>query len=228
MPILQIHNLTHSYRTGVPVLQGIDLVADKGEIIGLIGRSGAGKSTLLRCINGLVTPTGGSLDVLGSQINALPDARRRMIRRKIGMIFQEFNLIERLTVIKNVLVGRLGYTSTLPSIFHLFPRQDFELAYECIAQVGLTGFEWTRVRELSGGQKQRVAIARTIAQRSEIILGDEATANLDARTTDEIMTLLQEYARIERSYGLAVDPQFGDCKAILHSNRCTSKRQARL
>jgi phosphonate transport system ATP-binding protein len=196
MPLLDIHDLTHTYRRGgPPVLQGINLTADRGEVIGLIGRSGAGKSTLLRCINGLLTPTGGELEVLGSQMPHLSNAARRLVRRRIGMIFQEFNLIDRLTVIKNVLVGRLGYTSTLRSALHLFPRADFELAYDCIEQVGLTGYEWTRVRDLSGGQKQRVAIARTIAQGSQIILGDEATANLDARTTDDIMRLLTGYAQ---------------------------------
>jgi phosphonate transport system ATP-binding protein len=171
------------------------MTAEKGEVIALIGRSGSGKSTLLRCINGLITPTSGSVNVLGSEMSAMRESSRRSVRRQIGMIFQEFNLIERLTVVKNVLVGRLGYTSTPLSVFHLFPKADFELAYQCIDQVGLTGYEWTRVRNLSGGQKQRVAIARTIAQHSQIILGDEATANLDARTTDDIMQLLTDYAR---------------------------------
>jgi len=196
MPLLEIHDLEHSYRRNGPtVLQGINLTADRGEVIGLIGRSGAGKSTLLRCINGLITPTAGKLDVLGSSMPDLSNSARRLVRRRIGMIFQEFNLIDRLTVIKNVLVGRLGYTGTVRSALHLFARSDFELAYGCIEQVGLTGYEWTRVRDLSGGQKQRVAIARTIAQGSQIILGDEATANLDARTTDDIMRLLTGYAQ---------------------------------
>ena len=132
--------------------------------------------------------------MFGQAMPTLPERRRRVVRRRIGMIFQEFNLIDRLTTVKNVLVGRLGYTSTVRSTLHLFPKQDFELAYDAIAQVGLSGYEWTRVREMSGGQKQRVAIARTIAQRSEMILGDEATANLDARTTDDVMRLLTDYA----------------------------------
>ena len=196
MPALQITNLAHRYRRAGPlVLQGINLTAEKGEIIALIGRSGSGKSTLLRCINGLITPTTGEVFVVGNRMRHLGESSRRLVRRKIGMIFQEFNLIERLTVVKNVLVGRLAYTSTIGSVFHLFRKQDYELAYASIDQVSLTGYEWTRVRDLSGGQKQRVAIARTIAQRSEIILGDEATANLDARTTEEIMQLLTDYAR---------------------------------
>jgi phosphonate transport system ATP-binding protein len=194
MSVLEIHNLTHAYRKRVPVLRGVDLTAEQGEIIALIGLSGAGKSTLLRCINGLVTPSGGELKVFGEEMPALPERRRRLLRRRIGMIFQEFNLVDRLTVLKNVLVGRLGYTSTIRSCVHLFSKQDIELARHAIAQVGLAGYEYTRVRNLSGGQKQRVAIARTMAQGAEIILGDEATANLDVRTTDEIMHLLQELA----------------------------------
>jgi phosphonate transport system ATP-binding protein len=197
MPVLEIKHLAHRYRRSGPmVLQDLNLSAEKGEVIALIGRSGSGKSTLLRCINGLITPTSGEVVVLGDNMPKLRESSRRLVRRQIGMIFQEFNLIERLTVVKNVLVGRLGYVSVPRSVLHLFPKPDFELAYECIDQVGLTGYEWTRVRELSGGQKQRVAIARTIAQNSQIILGDEATANLDARTTDEIMHLLTEYARV--------------------------------
>ena len=195
MSVLEIHNLTHAYKKRVPVLRGVDLTAERGEIIALIGLSGAGKSTLLRCINGLITPTGGDLKVFGEEMPALPERRRRLIRRRIGMIFQEFNLVDRLTVLKNVLVGRLGYTTTIRSCLHAFTAQDIELARHSIAQVGLSGYEYTRVRNLSGGQKQRVAIARTMPQGAEIIFGDEATANLDVRTTDEIMHLLQDLAQ---------------------------------
>jgi phosphonate transport system ATP-binding protein len=194
MSLLEIHNLTHAYRKNVPVLKGVELSASAGEIVAVIGLSGAGKSTLLRCINGLITPTGGTLTVFGEDMPALSENQRRLLRRRIGMIFQEFNLVDRLTVLKNVLVGRLGYTSTLPSCLHLFSKEDVALAYHCIDQVGLAGYEHTRVRDLSGGQKQRVAIARTMAQGAQIILGDEATANLDVRTTDEIMRLLQDLA----------------------------------
>jgi phosphonate transport system ATP-binding protein len=193
--LLQINNLTHRYGRGAPVLQGLNLTARSGEIIGLIGLSGAGKSTLLRCINGLITPTGGTIEVFGQNVPALPERKRRLIRRRIGMIFQEFNLVDRLSVIKNVLVGRLGYSNTLSSCFHIFPKSDIKLAQDCIAQVGLADYEHVLVRNLSGGQKQRVAIARTMAQGAQIILGDEATANLDVRTTDSVMELLQELAR---------------------------------
>ncbi len=191
---LEIKALTHSYRRGVPVLRGVNLNARRGEIIALIGLSGAGKSTLLRCINGLITPSSGIVKVFGENVPTLPERSRRLVRRRIGMIFQEFNLVERLSVLKNVLVGRLGYTATIPSCFHIFSKNDISLATRCVEQVGLAGYEHTRVRNLSGGQKQRVAIARTMAQGAEIILGDEATANLDIRTTDGIMSLLQDLA----------------------------------
>lgn len=193
--IITLENLTHSYRAGISVLQGVDLRVQPGEILGLIGLSGAGKSTLLRCVNGLVTPTGGTCRVLGQDVAGLPEADKRRLRRRIGMIFQEFNLMDRLSVQKNVLIGRLGYTPTLPSCLHRFAAADVKLARECIVQVGLAGYERRRVRDLSGGQKQRVAIARTMAQGAEIILADEATANLDVLTKDEIMDLIQALAQ---------------------------------
>lgn len=193
--MIAIDNLTHSYKAGVPVLRGVDLHVEAGEIVGLIGLSGAGKSTLLRCINGLVSQSGGTCRVLGENVEALPEEQKRLLRRRIGMIFQEFNLMDRLTAQKNVLIGRLGYTPTLPSCLHRFAPSDVRLAREALQQVGLLGMEERRVRDMSGGQKQRVAIARTMAQGAEIILADEATANLDVLTKDDIMALLQDLAR---------------------------------
>ena len=193
--IISIHNLAHAYKAGTPVLQGADLHVRPGEIVGLIGLSGAGKSTLLRCLNGLVTPTSGECIVLGQDVKLLREGDRRRLRRRIGMIFQEFNLMDRLTVLKNVLIGRLAYTPTLPSCLHRFAASDVALARQCIAQVGLAGLESRRVRDLSGGQKQRVAIARAMAQGAEILLADEATANLDVLTKDDIMELIVRLAR---------------------------------
>jgi phosphonate transport system ATP-binding protein len=192
--VIAIDNLTHSYKPGVPVLRGVDLHIAPGEIVGLIGLSGAGKSTLLRCINGLVRQTGGTCTVLGQSVEQLSEGQARLLRRQIGMIFQEFNLMDRLTVLKNVLIGRLGYTPTLPSCLHRFSASDIDLAKDCLSQVGLDGLEMRRVRDLSGGQKQRVAIARTMAQGAQIVLADEATANLDVLTKDDIMDLLHNLA----------------------------------
>jgi phosphonate transport system ATP-binding protein len=193
--VITIAALTHSYKADTPVLRGVDLHIQAGEMVGLIGLSGAGKSTLLRCVNGLVTQTGGECRVLGQDVKVLSETDKRRLRRRIGMIFQEFNLMDRLTVLKNVLIGRLGYTPTLPSCLHRFAPGDITLARRCIAQVGLEGLEQRRVRDLSGGQKQRVAIARTMAQGAEIVLADEATANLDVLTKDDIMGLLQDLVR---------------------------------
>jgi phosphonate transport system ATP-binding protein len=193
--VVSFNGVTHSYTAGIPVLRGVTASIRRGEIVGLIGLSGAGKSTLLRCINGLVTPSGGSCVVLGKDVAKLKGTENRLHRRRIGMIFQEFNLADRLSVFKNVLVGRLGYTSAWTSCFHCFSSQDRAAARYWIDQVGLKGYEYRRARDLSGGQKQRVAIARAMAQGAEIILADEATANLDALTKDEIMDLLSSLAK---------------------------------
>ena len=193
--IIRIAGLSHTYRRGMPVLTNLNLDIRRGEMVALIGLSGAGKSTLLRCINGLVTPTQGRVEVLGQNVHDLSEGDRVKLRRRIGMIFQEFNLIDRLSALKNVLIGRLGSTPTIPSCFHRFARTDVNLARECLAQVGLSGYESRRVRDMSGGQKQRVAIARSMAQEAEVILADEATANLDVLTKEEIMDLLQALCR---------------------------------
>jgi phosphonate transport system ATP-binding protein len=189
-PIVHIKNLDHSYQPGQPVLIGVSLDIHPGEIVGIIGVSGAGKSTLLRCLNGLVTPTSGECVVLGESVPSLNETNRRLLRRRIGMIFQEFNLLDRLTVLKNVLVGRLGYMNSVSAILHRFSKADRDLAKECLKRVGLEGLERRKVRELSGGQKQRVAIARALVQQAEILIADEATANLDLVTRREIMQLI--------------------------------------
>lgn len=193
--VVTLEHLEHCYRAGAPVLRGIDLEVNRGEIVGMIGVSGAGKSTLLRCLNGLVTPTSGVCRVFGESVRGLGARDKRRLRRRIGMIFQEFNLLDRLSVMKNVLVGRLGYVSSLSSTFHYFKAPDRELARKCIELVGLSGFERRRVRDLSGGQKQRVAIARALAQQAELLLADEATANLDLITRQEIMELIVDVTR---------------------------------
>jgi phosphonate transport system ATP-binding protein len=190
--VIEIQALTHAYEGGAPVLSGVDLAVNKGEFVGLIGLSGAGKSTLLRCVNGLLTQTGGTCRVLGEDVESLPEKRKRLLRRRIGMVFQEFNLVDRLTVLKNVLIGRLGFVPAMRSYFHGFPPSDVALARNSLNRVGLSDFASHRARDLSGGQKQRVAVARAIAQQAEILLADEATANLDVYTKDDIMDLIRE------------------------------------
>jgi len=200
--VISLRGLTHSYGAA-PVLTGIDLTVYAGEFVGLIGLSGSGKSTLLRCVNGLLTPTGGTCVVLGQPVNRMPDRERRLLRRRIGMIFQEFNLLDRLTVLKNVLIGRLGYSSPFATSLHIFSQADRRLAISCLEDVGLGGVEMRRVRDLSGGQKQRVAIARAMAQGADLVLADEATANLDVLTKYDIMDLLQELVATKKITVLA-------------------------
>jgi phosphonate transport system ATP-binding protein len=193
-PVVQFTGVSHVYPSGRVGLSGIDLSIEEGERVALIGPSGAGKSTFLRATNGLVTPTEGRVTVLGEEVSTLSETARMALRRRIGMVFQEFALIERLPALTNVLVGRLGYTKTLPSLFRLFAKADIERANQAILRVGLAGYEEQLVRNLSGGQKQRVGIARAMAQEAHLVLGDEPTANLDIRTADEILALLVSLA----------------------------------
>jgi phosphonate transport system ATP-binding protein len=216
MSVVCLSHLSHAYRPNVYALRNVEMTVEKGERVALLGESGAGKSTLLRCINGLVTPTEGTVTVLGQEVNHLGESERRVLRCRIGMVFQEFNLVERMTVLQNVLVGRLGYVSAWKSCLRLFPSSDAQLAQSCIEQVGLNGYTHTKVRNLSGGQKQRVGVARALAQQAEIILGDEPIANLDIRTSEEIMLLLQD---INQSMGTTIVLSLHDVKSAL--NFCT-------
>jgi phosphonate transport system ATP-binding protein len=194
MPVIELDQVDHVYPGGKAALRNISLQVESGERVALVGPSGAGKSTLLRSLNGLVVPTAGQVEVLGQEVRALRGASLMRLRRQIGMIFQEFALIERLSVLTNVLVGRLAYVPSAPSIFSMFPALDVEKARSALIQVGLEGYEDREVRKLSGGQKQRVGIARALAQEATIILGDEPTANLDVRTADETLSLLVQLA----------------------------------
>ncbi len=189
-PAILLDSVSHTYAGDRRALRGISATIEAGERVALIGPSGAGKSTLLRVINGLLTPSEGEVTVLGQEVTALSEARKMRLRRRVGMVFQEFALIERLSVLTNVLVGRLGYTPTLRSLARLFPAQDVARARQALKDVGLAGYEERIVRQLSGGQKQRVAIARALVQEAPLILGDEPTANLDVRTADEVLSLL--------------------------------------
>ena len=190
--ILEIRGLAKSYAVGVPVLRGIDLSLGAGGLTALVGPSGTGKSTLIRCINRLVEPSAGQILFRGQDIVGLPRARLRAVRRQIGMVFQEHNLVERLSVIENVLAGRLGYISPWRAWLRRFPRADIEMAFDTLASVGLAGFVNQRADTLSGGQRQRVGIARALMQQPELLLADEPTSSLDPKTSVEIMQLLRE------------------------------------
>ena len=172
-------------------LDGIDLVVRQGEFVVVLGRSGAGKTTFLRALNRLVEPTAGTVRVAGRAVTGAGGAELREIRRQIGMVFQQFNLVRRASVLENVLAGRLGYVPPLPSVMGRFPADDRALARACLAQVGLAHLADRRADTLSGGEQQRVAIARALAQRPAVILADEPTASLDPALTGSIMDILK-------------------------------------
>lgn len=193
--LLSIERLTKVYPTGKQALGGVDLVIDRPQVVAIIGSSGAGKSTLIRCINRLVEPSGGRILLRGMDMVALDRAALRAARRRIGMIFQEFNLVERLSVMQNVLAGRLGYVSLLASLRYRFPPDDIRAAFALLDRVGLAGYQDQRADALSGGQRQRVGIARALMQRPELLLVDEPTASLDPKTSRQIMRLIRELAQ---------------------------------
>jgi phosphonate transport system ATP-binding protein len=172
-------------------LYGVDLVIEPGEFVVIIGRSGAGKTTFLRAINRLLEPTAGTVRVAGQSVTGADPAALRKARRQIGMIFQQFNLVRRASVLENALAGRLGYVPEWASLVGRFPARDRTLAGDCLSQVGLADLADRRADTLSGGEQQRVAIARALAQEPRVILGDEPTASLDPALTGTIMGILR-------------------------------------
>lgn len=190
--MLRVEALRKRYRTGEVAVDGVDLEVPAGQVMGLIGPSGAGKSTLIRCVNRLVEPTEGRVFLKGSEVTGLGRAALRQMRRRMGMIFQEFALVERLTVMENVLSGRLGYVGFWRSLFRRFPPDAMAKAFATIDRVGLMDHVDKRADALSGGQRQRVGIARALVQDPDILLVDEPTASLDPKTSRQIMRLIRE------------------------------------
>ena len=190
--MLKLENLTKRYYTGDLALQGIDLSIPNGQVLALIGPSGAGKSTLIRCINRLVEPTNGSAILNEVNLTKLSSRALRKSRRKMGMIFQEYALVERLTVMENVLSGRLGYVGFWKSFLRRFPKKDVNEAFRLLDRVGLLEMADKRADELSGGQRQRVGICRALIQDPDLLLVDEPTASLDPKTSRQIMRLINE------------------------------------
>ena len=190
--MLVLADLVKQYRTGDRALTSIDLEVPRGQVMALIGPSGAGKSTLIRCVNRLVEPTSGSVRLNDVELTTLSARALRRMRRHMGMIFQEYALVERLTVMENVLSGRLGYVGFWRSFFRKFPQADVDEAFRLLERVGLEDMVDKRADELSGGQRQRVGIARALIQNPDLLLVDEPTASLDPKTSRQIMRLICE------------------------------------
>jgi len=190
--MLEIKNLTKIYDDGTVALRDVSFQVADGEFLIIIGLSGSGKSTLLRCINRLIDPTEGQIIWDGADITAAEPAQLRHIRRQIGMVFQQFNLVKRSTVLTNVLAGRLGYVNPWPSLLHRFPKEDQELALQALKRMGITDQAHKRADDLSGGQQQRVGIARALMQQPRIILADEPVASLDPVLAHSILEHLEQ------------------------------------
>jgi phosphonate transport system ATP-binding protein len=190
--LLRIENLNKRYKTGDQALTSVDLDVPGGQVLALIGPSGAGKSTLIRCVNQLVEPTEGKIFLGDLELTGMGSGALRKARRKMGMIFQEYALVERLSVMENVLSGRLGYVGFWRSFLRRFPQKDITEAYRLLERVGLDHMADKRADELSGGQRQRVGICRALIQDPDLLLVDEPTASLDPKTSRQIMRLICE------------------------------------
>ncbi|MDZ7761447.1 MAG: phosphonate ABC transporter ATP-binding protein [Desulfovermiculus sp.] len=188
--MLHIHGLSKRFGD-VCAVDGLDLRIESGEMVGIIGSSGAGKSTFLRLINRLLDPSQGRIDFQGRNVSALKGRSLLQWRVKCAMIFQQFNLVSRLDVLTNVLVGRLGYRKTLPTLLRLFSRQEKALAIEALDRLDMAHTALQRAENLSGGQQQRVAIARALVQEPDLILADEPIASLDPHNATKVMQALQ-------------------------------------
>ena len=196
MSVLSVRNLRVRYTAkGPEILKGIDFDVEGDDFLAMIGPSGAGKSTLIRCVNRLVEPTGGQITLLGQDVCALNARQLRGLRRNVGMIFQEFNLINRMSVMDNLLSGRLGYTSNIRSLFRHFPKKDISQALDYLDRVGLGDHINKRADELSGGQSQMFGIGRGVMQQPKLLLLDEPTSALDPKISREVMALILSIAK---------------------------------
>lgn len=199
--MIKFEHVDKIYPNGLQALKDVNLEINDGEFVAIIGLSGAGKSTLLRAINKMHPISGGVVTVNGKNMSDLQGKALRMMRRNIGMIFQSFNLVKRMSVFKNVLAGRVAYHSTITTLLGLFPIADKRMALEALDKVGILEKAYVRADQLSGGQQQRVALARALAQEPSIILADEPVASLDPVTTIQVM---DDFSRINKEYKITI------------------------
>ena len=190
--LLSIKNVSKKYNNGTNALKNISFDVEKGEFISIIGPSGSGKSTLLRSMNKMIDISQGSILFEDKNIENLKKTQIELVRREIGMIFQSYNLVERLTVIENVLHGRLGYKSVIAGILGIYSEEEKKEAFNFLEKVNMTKYAYRKCNELSGGQKQRVGIARAIMQKPKLLLCDEPIASLDPKTAENIMDYLKK------------------------------------
>jgi phosphonate transport system ATP-binding protein len=211
---------------GVRALDGITLDVYEGEFLAVLGLSGSGKTTLLRCVNRLIDPTEGRIWIFGSEVTALEGSELRAVRRRVAMIFQQFNLVKRHTVMTNVLAGALGRSSLAPSLLLSFPSEERERALAALERVGLGGREGSRADALSGGQQQRVAIARALMQDPQLILADEPVASLDPALRHSVMRHIEA---LNRDEGLTVLCSLHDIDLVArYATRLVALRDGKL
>jgi len=195
--VLKIEKLSKTYDSGTYALQDISLVVESGEFVVVLGKSGSGKSTFLRCINRLVEPTSGKIFLDEKEITGASPSRLRELRKKIGMVFQQYNLVSRFSVQTNVLAGKLASISNSASLLNLFREGDVIKSRQILNRLGLNGKELQRADKLSGGQQQRVGLARALMQNPQLILADEPVSSLDPATSNQIMDFLAEFNKKE-------------------------------
>lgn len=197
--MIEFKNVSLRYPNGVEALKNVNIKINKGEFVVIVGMSGAGKSTLMTCINRMVMPTEGEVIVDGQTISKLKESKLRALRTQIGIIFQDYNLVKRMSVLRNVMVGRLGHTSTFNSLIGRFPQEDLQLAMNNLKRIGIDEKAYVRADQLSGGQQQRVSIARVLTQQPKVILADEPVASLDPPTSHQVM---RDLKRVSKEDGL--------------------------
>jgi len=222
--VAHAEGLRKRYPPAVTALDGVSFAVRPGEFVAVLGPSGAGKTTLFRCLTGLTRPDRGTVTVAGRDIWQSP-RELRLARRELALIFQQFNLIRRLSALENVLVGRLGYLPAWRSTVRRYPRADVEISVRALARVGLETFAWRRADTLSGGQQQRIGIARALAQQPRFILADEPIASLDLKSAEDVMRLLHG---IHEQDGIPILVSLHQLEAVGYADRIIGLRRGEI